>query len=618
MYPMAIVTIMNQFFYIISMLVWFVQPSLSHTSSFSTEGSQETSPVTVMLLTAQTALGSQKHLKMGLEFKLKPGWKIYAPSLDDDSSFSAAPQVTEEQSINVEKFDLLWPPSQTYTLEGFPYQAYEDHVILPIRVDVVDLHKPMTLNLSLNYSVCSTTCVPVRNYVTYTLQPGVSHRTSDAMRIEAYETAKSALSMRNKVAANSEVVSYPWMLLFAFIGGVVLNFMPCVLPVLSLKIISFAKTPPQRPGVKASNFRTRFIATFLGVMFSFLLLGAMAAGLSHMGVTVGWGSHFQQPLFLVFLIVITTLFSNSLWGFIDIELPYFIRQGLNKLLSRDHKHNDILIEDFTAGMLATLLATPCTAPFLGTALGYALAQSSLEIVLFFTVMGLGFSMPYWTGALLPPGWIRTPKPGRWMIVLSQTLGWVLALTTLWLLWIVSQLLPRFAVVILGVSVVILSLIFKASRLRPKLKKINWIVSGCMLLVPVLSTTAPLVSLNSSSASNLSRWQNFDPDQIPSLVQQGHTVVVNITAAWCLTCHLNKYMVFESQESIKLLSHKNIIQMQADWTHRDTKIAQYLLRYHRGGIPFNIVLGPGAPGGIVLPEILTFKDLSAAIQKAQEL
>lgn len=604
---MATVTVMNKFFYIISILMCFVQSCFGSILPFVKATSKEAPPVAVRLLTTQSALGDQKNIKVGLEFDLKPGWKIYAPSLDPESTFSAVPQVIGDRSTNVKKFEILWPSSRTYTLEGFIYQAYEGRVILPIRVDILDPQKPMTLNLDLKYSVCSTTCVPLQNSVSLTLQPGPATRTAEAALIEAS-------GHKPKVLLPDTSVSCEWMLLFAFIGGLILNFMPCVLPVLSLKIISFAKTTPTTPEAKILSFRSRFTATFLGIMISFLILGVSAAGLSHMGITAGWGSHFQQPVFLVFLILITTLFSNSLWGYLDIELPYFIRNAFSKLLSYEHEHHNILIEDFTTGMLATLLATPCTAPFLGTALGYAFAQSGVEIILFFMVMGLGFSMPYWMGALLPQGWIKTPKPGNWMIVLSKTLGWVLSLTTVWLLWILSETFTLFAVVLLVMSVVALCLIFKASQTRPGLKKINWVIAGLMMLVPLIQPVPMNHKISKTSAS--SQWQPFAPEDIHQLITQGHIVVVDITAAWCLTCQLNKYMVLESQDGIKLLSHSKIIKMQADWTQRDPKIALFLSRYHRGGIPFNIVFSPGAPEGIVLPEILTLEKLDRAIQQAK--
>ena len=169
---MATVTVMNKFFYIITMLGCFVQSSLGNVSSFQ----KESQPVVAKLLTAQSALGGQKIIKGGLEFKLKSGFKIYAPPLDAKSTFSAAPQVTWDRSVNVESFEILWPPARTYTLEGFSYQAYKGDVILPIKVTVIDPRQPMTLNLDLNYSVCSTTCVPIQDSLTLTLQPGLYAR----------------------------------------------------------------------------------------------------------------------------------------------------------------------------------------------------------------------------------------------------------------------------------------------------------------------------------------------------------------------------------------------------------------------------------------------------------
>ncbi len=588
---------MNKYFFIITMLAGFIQSTLG-TSSFE---ENPLPPVKVDIISPVTALGQSTDRTFGLRFKLNPGWKIYAPSPGKPNAFAAPPQVTRQGSINVQDMTVLWPTSRTYSLEGITFQAYEGEVILPLRIKIIDVQKPLKLVLELNYSVCSDICVPRHEIVTLNLNPGPAQRTQEAAYIESF------------MHSQSKDMSYAWMLLFAFLGGFILNFMPCVLPVLSLKIMSFAKQRPS--GDLTPNFRPRFLATFAGILFSFILLGGIAALLDHLGAAVGWGSHFQQPTFLVFLIVITTVFSNSLWGFLDIELPYFVLDKLGRVLS-PHPNHSLWAEDFMAGMLATLLATPCTAPFLGTALGYAFARSGLEILLFFIIMGLGFSLPYWAGALLPQKWIKVPKPGAWMLTLSRILGGVLALTTLWLLWVLSTSLSGIFVTCLGIGILGMSLLFYQSQKHPSLKKWNWLLVGAMLIASWFQECKLKSDFAQNSTLTSADWQVFDPEKIPEMIEQGQVVTVNFTAAWCLTCHVNKYFVLESVAGKKLLSQPKVVRMQADWTQRDPAIGQYLAKYQRAGIPFTIVFGPHAPQGIILPELLKIEDLEQAIDRAR--
>jgi len=591
------------FFFIITGLMGLVQKTGAQTLY-----SSHNPPFSVELLSSTTTLGEAQEILMGLRFKLPPAWKIYA--LDDEktsATLSSAPKITWTGSKNVQDIHILWPSSNKYSIEGFVFHAYEGELIIPILVKIVNSKEPLTLHLQLAYSVCSKLCMPIQHDLSVTLTPGVAIPTSTADLL--HKVHASSITGIPDTDLQKEK-SYFMMLIFAFLGGIILNFMPCVLPVISLKIMSIAKKG-RSTSSKNLHFRPSFLATFAGIMVSFAFLGGLAVFLDTLGESVGWGLHFQQPSFLCFLIVVTTLFASNLWGFYEIELPLFMRDTISKLLGYEHEHHAGLVEDFVAGIFAAFLATPCTAPFLGTALGYAFSRSGGEIFLFFMVLGLGFSLPYWLGAILPRHWLKLPKPGAWMLTLSHILGYVLAATVFWLLWILNETSSFSVAFYVGLGTLIMTLLFWKGRKYPKIKSLNWVLILLMLAVPLISTPDSQIKPYVQE-----HWGRFRPELIPNLVQQGKVVVVDITASWCLTCKINKTFVLDSKEGERLLVQKDVVLMRADWTRQDPILASYLASYGRAGIPFNVVFGPHAQSGIVLPEILNIKSLKNALTQAR--
>jgi suppressor for copper-sensitivity B len=340
--------------------------------------------------------------------------------------------------------------------------------------------------------------------------------------------------------------------LFAFIGGLILNLMPCVLPVLSLKVLSVLSH-----GGKDSrkDIFNAFSASALGILASFWLMAGVLAALKMAGQEIGWGIQFQNPVFLVFLIVVVLIFAASMWGFFDIPLPRVIAKNI----PARHEHEPTLLGHFLTGAFATLLATPCTAPFLGTAVGFGLSRSAPEIFAVFTMIGLGLAAPYLMLAVSPGLFRYLPKPGAWMGTLKKVLSAALVLTAAWL-------------------------------------------ASVLLTI----TTTPALD---------DGWQTFDAALIAPAVRDGKVVVVDVTAEWCLTCKANKRLVLDQAEIVDALSGPEIVRLQADWTQRDEKIGAFLRKYGRYGIPFNIIYGPGAPDGIPLPELLTKKAVLDALAEA---
>ncbi len=336
------------------------------------------------------------------------------------------------------------------------------------------------------------------------------------------------------------------MLVVALLGGFILNVMPCVLPVLSLKLVG-AVLHGERP---LRAVRAGFLATAAGIVASFAGLALAMIALTAAGQTVGWGMQFQSPLFLGFMAGLLVLFAANLWGWFEVPLP----RRVADLVGRS------VLGNFATGAFATLLATPCSAPFLGTALGFALGSGPVEIVAIFLALGVGFAAPYLVVAAVPSLVRQLPRPGRWMLVVRRLLGVTLAGTAAW------------------------------------------------LVVILLAAQAP-------APSAAGPWRPFDAAALGPLVHGGAVVFVDVTADWCLTCKVNERLVLDSGAVRARLGAAGVVAMRADWTRPDAAIAAYLRRFGRYGIPFNVVYGPGAPAGVTLPEILTTDAVLAALRQA---
>lgn len=412
------------------------------------------------------------------------------------------------------------------------------------------------------------------------------------------------------------------LLLFgiAFLGGMILNFMPCVLPVLSLKLLSVI----HHGGQSRKQIRIGFLATAAGILFSFLVLAGLATGLRSAGVAVGWGMQFQQPLFLTFMVLLLVLFAANLWGWFEVPLPSWLieRVIIRGKDGHDHLSGASLLANFSLGAFATLLATPCSAPFVGSAITFALTSPSLVTILVFLVMGAGFALPYLLVTLWPALAQKMPRPGRWMVWLRAFMGLALAATGIWLLTVIAgQRGVPAATTVGGLMTGILALLWLGHR-RGRLRLVAW---AGVLLLAVLSFQAPgvpkpvsdLAGSGRGEASENARidWEHFDKSLIPALVKDGKTVLVDVTADWCITCKVNKSLVIDSDPVIARLRSDHIVAMKADWTSPDPEIASYLKANNRYGIPFNIVYGPAAPEGIALPELLTESLVLEALEKA---
>jgi suppressor for copper-sensitivity B len=404
------------------------------------------------------------------------------------------------------------------------------------------------------------------------------------------------------------------------LGGLILNFMPCVLPVLSIKLLSVVK----HGGRARSRVRASFLASAAGIVTSFLVLAGVAVAFKSLGMTVGWGIQFQQPLFLTAMAVVISLFACNLFGFFEILLPRWA-QGLAGLgqgpMTAEGAAEPSLIGHFVTGAFATLLATPCSAPFLGTAVGFALARGAVEIMAIFAVLGLGLALPYLLIAAVPALAARLPRPGPWMVTLRRILGLALAGTALWLLSVLATQVGLAPAVSVGGLLVALGAVLWLGHARRAGRLPAPAVAGALALaafvLPAMlpAPTANAVAQQGGAENEDATWKVMDLGLIPALVADGQVVFVDVTADWCLTCQINKKLVLERGEVQARLASGEVVAMRGDWTLPSEEISRYLEGFGRYGIPFAAVYGPALPDGLALPEVLTTDTVVRAMDRA---
>jgi suppressor for copper-sensitivity B len=398
------------------------------------------------------------------------------------------------------------------------------------------------------------------------------------------------------------------ILAIAVLGGLILNAMPCVLPVLSMKLLSLASYA----GVDRTRVRIGLAMTALGVMASFALIAAALIMARASGAAIGWGMQFQWPWFIAAMAALTTLFAASLWGWLPIGLPRLAYDAAAASRSRRP-----YADAFLTGAFATLLATPCSAPFVGTAVGFALAQGPRLIMLIFAALGLGFAAPYLAVAACPRLVRLLPRPGHWIDWLRAALGLALAGTAAWLLFVLRALSGGH--VALGTAAalgIVLALLALKSRRGLPASAMRLASAGTAALVAAAVLWPAFAGVEpAAGAARDGRWRAFDGAVIPRLVGEGRTVFVDVSAAWCLTCKVNEAAVLDRAPVAGRLFGPDVVAMRGDWTRPDPTLTRYLQSFGRYGIPFNAVYGPGRPNGEVLPELLTSGAVEAALDRA---
>ncbi|ACF12704.1 cytochrome c biogenesis protein transmembrane region [Chloroherpeton thalassium ATCC 35110] len=433
---------------------------------------------------------------------------------------------------------------------------------------------------------------------------------------------ESLLDDSFQVAGERPDESPLWMiLLLAFVGGLLLNIMPCVLPVLSLKVLSFV----EHSSMEKSHTRYLSFIFALGVLVSFWVLALGVGVLQNAGEQIGWGFQFQSPWFVVGMSVVVFIFGMNLVGVFEFASPN-VTGDVSKTLSR----HDAL-GAFMNGVLATTLATPCTAPFLGTALGFAFSQPFYMIFLIFSLVALGLAAPY-VILSLNPAWLKfIPKPGVWMERFKQAMGFLLFATLVWLLSVLGSQTGATGILaaltlLLGVSVGLWLIGAFIDYGTPATKK--FMIWGIALLLAGASyylgfekwfpirETAQTQTEAAKPHDGLIDWKPFSIATVEKEVSAGKPVFIDFTADWCFTCKVTEQTVLHTDAVSGKIKELGIVPIRADWTNRNDEITGLLKKFGRSGVPLYVVFPAGKLSEpIVLPEVVTPELLIEAFEKA---
>ena len=418
----------------------------------------------------------------------------------------------------------------------------------------------------------------------------------------------SAISGLADTAISGDLVSGLWQaLLFALVGGLILNLMPCVLPVLSIKVLGFI----HQAGDDPAKARRHGLAFTAGVLASFLALAAVLIALRAGGEQLGWGFQLQSPAFIVVLSVIIFMFGMSLFGVFEIGTSLV---GLGGRMDSGSG----LGGSFLSGVLATVVATPCTAPFMGVALGYALTQSAVQSLAIFGFLGLGMALPYLTLSSVPALLRYVPKPGAWMESFKQFMGFLMMATVVWLLWVLNLQTDPNLVALVMVLLVLVALgswilgrwggFASGSRSRMAARAAAAVIIIASMAAVLSQVPAPAKAERTAAAPTYSaglEWEPFSRQLVQDLRTSGKAVFVDFTAAWCLSCQVNKRVALSDRRVVEQFETLGVVPVQADWTSRDPEITQALAEFGRNSVPL-YVLYTGGPvtEPEILPELLT--------------
>ncbi|MFM5649829.1 protein-disulfide reductase DsbD family protein [Aeromonas veronii] len=393
-----------------------------------------------------------------------------------------------------------------------------------------------------------------------------------------------------------------WLLGAALLGGLILNLMPCVLPVLALKLGTVLQHQKREQGA----VRKQFLAASAGIIASFWVLAAMSSLLRATQGAVGWGIQFQNAGFIGLMVLVTMLFCANLLGLFEIRLP----SALSTRLATSGGNG--LGGHFLQGSFATLLATPCSAPFLGTAVAFALAAPLGQLWLIFTALGIGMSLPWLLVAALPRLALWLPKPGRWMNHLRILLGLMMLGSSLWLTSLLDNHLGSYAT---GWLIVAMLLALLAGIIwRYGMRGFTLAIALAALIGSPLLLSGAFSAQGSASVDKVV-WQPLSERAITDALAQNKRVFIDVTADWCVTCKANKYNVLLRDEVQQALSAPDVVALRGDWSKPSDTIAAFLRKRGAAAVPFNQIYGPELPQGVTLSPLLDKDDLLTTLHKA---
>ncbi|MEO7917414.1 MAG: protein-disulfide reductase DsbD, partial [Dokdonella sp.] len=512
---------------------------------------------------------------------------------------------------DVELGQPIWPAGVDHVDEHFGnVVVYFDQVELPLPLRRAN-GATQTMKLDVEFQGCKENgiCYPVMaRSVDVDLPSATTEQLSNAAASFAPITPPSAEAVSVTTAADNALrstapkpssIGLVGALLAALLGGLILNLMPCVLPVLSFKLLGLAQS-----GESLKKARSHALWYSAGVLASFAAIGLLVIGLRGAGEALGWGFQLQQPLFVAVLVYLMIAIGLSLTGVFQIGAG-FAGVGQN-LANRSGPAGD-----FFTGVLACVVASPCTAPFMGGALAYAFAASPIVALLIFLALGLGLALPFLLIGFVPALARRLPKPGAWMETFKQVLAFPMYLTAVWLVWVLGQQrgIDAVGLVLMGGVLLALALWWWG---RARDRGVAGHLATAVLLIAALAPIAFINRLPASSAVVASDSVAYSRAALDDLLKKDRTVFVNMTADWCTTCKLNERTVLGTDHFKNLLKQTNAVYMKGDWTNVDPEITAFLEQHQSVGVPLYVVFKGKDDPGQVLPTLLTQSIIDSAL------
>ena len=482
-----------------------------------------------------------------------------------------------------EKISEDWQKPEEKIEEGLKALIYKGNMQFLAKFKASkDFSKPQEIALKASWLKCSNMCMPESKTAKILIEPDSS--------------SSNALA---------------FTMLGAFLGGIILNLMPCVFPVIGLKILSFAKDAQKTR--KTALINAAFYS--VGIIISFCALAGILTWLKSLGNSLGWGFQLQEPLFVVFLILLFFAMGLAFAGVFELGASL---SSLGNLTSQ----KDGKGAAFFSGVLAVLVASPCTAPFMGSALGVALASNASIATTFsiFMSIGLGMAFPYVLLSAVPRLARRIPKPGAWMETFKQFLAFPLFATAIWLVWVFLKERNADALMQMLFSALILAIalwIFGKYSPPVNSRKKRMFAFASLAILGAVSVALAVKSATFKLPETLAAQNHSIESQIEELRKSGKIVYADFTASWCITCIANKKAVLNTKKIEDFFKEKNVALLTFDWTNKNAQIGEFLKKFGRSGVPFNIVYPADLKKEpVILPEILTPNAVIDAIDKAK--
>ena len=543
----------------------------------------DTAPLPAQQAFRLDALAQSPH-QLLLRWTMPPGYYLYRDQttlkLKDAGGLSLQP---------------AWPAGTAHHDEHYgDVTVYFDQVELPITIqgDLAGRHQ-LTIDASFQGCQQGGLCYPLMNR---SVTVDLTGSSTSAAAITPTETAP--------IEQGPLQVSLLAALLLALGGGLVLNLMPCVLPVLSIKAVSVLES-----GESRASARRHALFYTAGVLCSFAALGMGIVALRGAGLALGWGTQLQQPVLVGVLACVMLAVGLSMSGVVQFGTS--LGNTGAGLAARSGPAGD-----FFTGVLAVVVASPCTAPFMGSALAYAFAAPMLSALLVFLALGVGLALPFLLIGFVPGVARLLPRPGRWMETLKQILAFPMYLTAAWLVWVLANQRGPDAVGLVLVAMVLLAMTlwwFERSRSHGALSKALVLVLGLAALTPLLLITQ--VSRPSSIAAPVQGVVAYSPQKLAELRAGGTPVFVDMTADWCVTCKANEHTVLDTQAFRDLLKRTGAVYMKGDWTDVNPSISAFLQQYHSPGVPLYVVFPKSGGPGRQLSTVLTTSMVEQALTEA---